>query len=201
MNRNELLFFATPREQAAWLQAILATPDVWCVTWSPQAGSIYKEIQAKQVSEIDFIASEEFALQLYLGNRTLAPSPVWGEDGSHQGDLDVVRSQAIEILPSFMIGTDTLLLGQMALLQDHAYRACGIDPKPLKAWFREMIASFASLSATGVVVTQPTSLGKTKRWKDIVITQDAVVHKRSGKILKQFPEGAVHFDVEVIGSD
>jgi hypothetical protein len=200
MSRNEFLFFATPREQASWLQTVLASSDLWCVMWSPKAVTAYNTIQAKQLSETDFTASEEFALQLYLGNRALAPHPIWSGHGSNRGDLDVARSQAIEILPSFMIAADTLLLGQMALLQNQVYRESGIDPKPLKAWFKEITASLAPFNATEFMVTQPTSLGKTKRWEDIFITKDAVAHKRSGKTLKQFPEGTVHFDVEEIGS-
>lgn len=196
MSKSECPFFSTPNEQIGWLRALLANDKFWCVLrvfppqWKIEHVNGTKFLEGLQLTKEDDIGG----LQLYIGRTDLVPVPIW--DGpSGDRDIDVTRSQAIQFAPSMVADGQILLEGQLAIMRGIHYEKAGIDPKPLRKWFREVTKSFRQLGAGGSIVSRDLRSGEEVDYPFAIATRGAVEWQRSGHRLKQSAKGGYEFEV------
>lgn len=198
MRQRELDFFATPAEQKNWLAQFLGDTDVWCVLWTAVDGPRYVELDVQMVDELSFSAESEDEMTFFLGRKSLVASPIWNTVGAGRRELDFLKSSAVQYVPALVVHEKILLEGRMAILPSSAYEDAGVDPKPIAAWFKKVRDSFASmLREPRATLVQSTTSGAMKSWNQVLVSPGAVAAKTSGKLLKQFPEGEVEFDVRL----
>jgi hypothetical protein len=197
MSNTQVQFLSTPEEQIKWLTQYLANDGIWWVlrrfppNWGISAVTGTELLNELQFTKVDDIGG----LQLFIGRCDLVPSPVWRTTDVGERDIDFVRSRAIQYDPSLLVDEHILLEGQMAIMRRNYYQEVGIDPNPLRAWFREVATRFRKLHAGCTVVLRDLERGTESKYPNIVATRGAVEWRLSGHLLKQFAKGAYEFDV------
>ncbi|MBX9790669.1 MAG: hypothetical protein K2Y37_17265 [Pirellulales bacterium] len=194
MSKKLLCFFAHPSEQVRWLKERLNDPEIWCVGKMGVPTSEYFTVDSDSVDSLQFTGIHGTELMLFLGHANLQTDVVWRSTARHILEIDFVRSQAIQCLPSLIVDASILTEGQLAIMDASYYEEVGIDPRPLQRWFRDVVRSFRALRAPRM------ALGKVdhaaiKRWPSVVVSPGAVDWRKSGRKLKQFPKGAAEFDI------
>jgi hypothetical protein len=187
-------FFALPCEQKQWLTDFLSDRRVWCMTDTNSGGC--RQIDPQVLRDEHAIDHAEPDARLYFGFDDLVPNPRLRRTTAGQQEIDFVRSQAVLFSLSVIVRKTILLEGQIAIMHPRYYMDAGIDPSFLQIRFRKVVKAFKVLSTPNTVVVQRTLQGTIKRWNRVIVTQGAAEWKKSGNLLKQFPDGAVDFDIE-----
>jgi hypothetical protein len=187
------VFYATPEEQRHWLMEQIEKNKVWMVGWS--FGRKYFEIRnPDDLKSLSFDAKHVDNLIIYLGRYDLA-RPVW-QRVQNENRIDFINSQSIQFVPSLPVGKDILLEGRVGIMRPSEYKVHGIDPAKISQWYRKTRESLSSIMLDSVVIIQKTTTGKVKEWPAIRISPGAVARHRKGGLLKQFPDGAVQFEIK-----
>jgi hypothetical protein len=196
MAASRFEFFALPEEQAAWLATFLEDESVWCLASAHGLSEPVAVARGNRVRIDDFLSASQVSSSFfYLGNRNIEREPVLvtGADGRPQ--LDFIRSQAVELSPSYIAYGTTLIRGQIAIMTKGYYRDIGLDPEPLQQWFRRIVRSFRRIMHPRAVITQTTTSGTVKQWPGIGVTPGALDWWRKGGLLKAVATSTVTFDV------
>ena len=186
-----------PNEQVRWIERLLTDEHVWCVVDQFPPNRTIELVTGREfLYEIRFSKPDERGgMQLFFGRRDVAPSPIWRTTEAGIRKLSLIASQAIQYVPSMIIGEQILLEGQMAIVRPVQYEEVGIDPKPIQKWFRQVTKSFIDLTMPGGVVLRDPETGATRNYPDIRASSGAAEWWRAGHLLKQFPKGAYEFDI------
>jgi hypothetical protein len=191
MNRFLQEFFWTPDETIDWIKRVARSLNLWVVLWA--VANDAQKVDADQLRPDMFEGLEEDTLQLFLGSFDLSTEPAWREVQGRRL-LDFQRSYAVQLVPA-VIAPDhkTLLQGRLAILRPDQYDD-QVSAKKLFELFRRLKASMKNESDRDRVVTQVSSSGGKKLWKDILVGK----HVPGGRVtqLKQFSKAPVVFSVE-----
>jgi hypothetical protein len=162
MSKTRLEFLAMPDEQLRWIKELLANDGIWCVVRRlPPNWQIEQVEDAGFLSNLQLKIPDEIGrLQLFFGRSDLVPTPIWRTAENGDRDIDFIRSRAIQFSPSVVVREHVLLEGQMAIMRLGYYEEAGIDPKPLRLWFRDVAKSFVKLKAAGTVIIRDTERDK-----------------------------------------
>ncbi len=187
-------FYATPDEQRVWLTRVLSRHDTWCARWQPGIGEPEFPFGAALLENSIFRGNDE--AMLFLGRKDLTALPTWRENERGHRDIDFVRSQAIQVVPSRVV-RDVLLEGRIAIMRATYYEDAGISVRPVRKWFHEVGRSLEQLRLPGAMLLQRTTTGRIKEWQSVIISRGAADWRQSGGSLKQFVDGGVEFDVRI----
>lgn len=188
-------FYALPDEQQRWLMKLVLQEGIWCLAWnSAEDGYRYDTIRYEEdLHRLSFESEHEDSLMFFIG-RTDFSQIAW-EDKPHGKELDFIKSQALQFVPSTVVSGYILLEGRLTIMRPSEYNLHGIDPKPLSRWYKQIRKSLTSIMTKDYIVVQRTTTGEIKEWHEIGVTYGAVTWRLGGHLLKQFPGGAVEFDV------
>jgi hypothetical protein len=186
-------FYATPDEQKQWLVNQIRDETIWMLGWSFTRK--YFQVQsANDIKDLSFEAKNPDDLIIYIGRSDLA-HVLWSSAPSVD-KIDFISSQAIQFVASITVEGRILLEGRIAIMRPSDYKLCNIDPTNLSRSYRKIRKSLSSIMAPDFVVVQRTTSGVLKEWHGVGVTPGAVSWCRKGILLKQFPEGAVEFDIK-----
>lgn len=189
-------FYALPEEFNKWLLKLISDDSVWCMAWYPGKDDPYYLIRDKDISSLSYQAEFEDSVMFFVGRRELSDI-VW-EDTKRGKRIHFIKSQAIQIVPSLIVQERILLEGRMAVMRPSEYTLQGIDPKPILRWYKQVRKSLTSIMSREYIIIQRTTTGKIKEWLEVGVTPAAVAWYHRGHLLKQFPQGAVEFDIRHI---
>jgi hypothetical protein len=191
MRGLQLQFFASPAEQQRWLTRRVEQ-GLWCCIQRP---GLSRQLALEEVSNSLFEVDEDDGTVFYVGNFDIAP-PQWRE-ANGRVRLDHVRSGAIQFAPGIFLSERKVLLeGRLAHPDVAKSVEAGLLAERCEQWFRELCATFrGELGHAGAVLTQRTSSGKRKEWREVWITPGASEMHAAGVQLKQFADGAVEFSL------
>ena len=194
-------FYALPDEQRQWLAEIVSQEGIWCLvnSWKPGHGDQYYCIHKEAELKSHFLPITPKGTLMFFIGRTGLSKPVW-RDSPRGKELDFIRSQAIEFSPSLIVRESILLEGRLAIMRPSEYSLHGIDPNPLSRWYRPIRKSLTSIMTKDYIVVQRTTTGEIKEWHEIGVTHGAVTWRLGGHLLKQFPQGAVEFDINQLSN-
>lgn len=195
MARVRVNFYALPNEQQAWLNETLEQSALWCVVRFPGDESRL----VSDLSEIDrlpFVEPSCKYFDLFLGNRELVETPVWRIAGDGREVIDLVRSMAIQFVPSLVVDNNVLLEGQMAIMTATYYRELGLDQGPLERWFARIANSFRKQRSPAKLVYHRAD-GQAAAFPGTMLTSGAVQWRLAGRRLKQLLHGPMEFDVQL----
>lgn len=196
MSTSRFEFFATAEDQKEWLIELMRDGIVWCVVRETQpTPRVELQDSSDFVRSFSFVHSARGMTQFFLGLREFCESPVWEKSAASSPQINFTRSQAICFDPSLTAGDSILLQGQAAIMREVYYREAGIDPRPVREWYRSVVKKFKASKAPNATVIQHTTLGTTKEWGSILATSGAAAWWKSGRKLKQFVNGPVEFDL------
>ena len=198
MAKNRVDFFAMPDEQRDWLQQLFKSDALWCVLRQSPPNTRVEEITEAALfanPSLDW-SSGVGETQLHVGCREIVAEPVWSAIRTGLKDIDFIQSQAIQVVLSRQVDDRILLEGQIGIMHEASYRDAGIDPAPLQKWFRSVANSLKRLRANVAVVLRDPASKQERRYPGIVATAGAVQWRRSGRVLKQFVDGAYEFDIQ-----
>lgn len=191
MSGRSIDFFADPEEQVQFLTEVLRLSGSYALL-DKRSEDTDRFQRVEHPGTLQFISDGRFPWALHLFHESIAPSPVWLEQG-HTGrkDLDFYRSGCILFDPALRVG-DTILMGRFAVGSKHLYEEQGVDLPRVTRWYtrvkrvaQDLLSHQAAwaVSATGVEVLQ----------KGIWVSRGAVRSAASGISLKQVLTGTVHF--------
>jgi hypothetical protein len=149
-----------------------------------------------ELEVLEFRGASRYDLNLFIGHRDLTPEPVWRTTGRGDQDIDFIKSQAVQYTASVLANDTILLDGQLAIMRAIYYEEAGINPKPLQKWFRRLAKLFRALQTPDAHLICRAASGQIRACDNIMLTPGAADWRRSGGLLKQFPDGPVEFDVE-----
>jgi len=184
-----------PSEQKAWLNETLAQSALWCVVRFPGDSSRLAS-EPGEIDRLPFVEPSCKYFDLFLGNRELVETPVCRIAGDGREVIDLVRSMAIQYVPSLVVDNDVLLEGQMAIMTATYYQELGLDQRLLERWFARMAKSFQSQCATAKLISHRAD-GKAATYPGTMLTPGAVQWRLSGNRLKQLRNGPLEFDVQL----
>lgn len=133
---------------------------------------------------------------MFFGNKSLQNRLIWQTTLDNRTELDFIRSQTVQFVPSLLINGTTLLEGQLAIMSDVYYHELGIDPGPVGHFYSELRKSFKRIFDNNSRVAVVTPTGETKLIPNTSITASAAewVNRKKGR-LKQLKDGPVEFTV------
>jgi hypothetical protein len=195
MASSRFEFFALPEEQSAWLTTFLENEGVWCLASADGLSDPVAVARGERMRIDDLLSASRGCCAFYLGNRHIEEAPVLTIGANGRPQLDFIRSQAVELSPSYISHGTILIMGQMAIMAKGYYLDIGLDPVPLQTWFRQMVKSFRRIMHPRAVITQTTTSGTVKQWPGVGVTPGAVEWWTKGGLLKAIATSPVTFNV------
>lgn len=190
-------FYALPDEQRLWLWNLISEENLLCAFYRMSSGKIERGSITDRgiLAHVDFCVTEISNIQFFVGKPEFLGQAYSQDRFLQEVEDNFTRLQAIRITASRIVADRILLDGQIAIMRPIYYVEASIDPKPVQKWYQQVKRSFKAIMTKDFIVTQRTTLGTVKEWKEIGITPGGVEWRLSGKLLKQFPKGPVEFDV------
>ena len=185
-------FYALPNEQRKWLADQMRNEQVWILAWS-HSKKYFEITNTADLRELAFESEADNNIVIFIGRRDIS-NIVWRNTKSGKR-IDFIKSQAVQFVPSLTVRKNIVLEGRIGIMRDSEYNENDIDPTPVKKWFRTLNASLRSIMAKDYAVIQHASTGEIRKLRNTGVTQKAVEWRQKGKMLRQFPDGEVIFDV------
>jgi hypothetical protein len=190
MQRLSQEFFWTPCELVDWVQSVVAHHDLWIVTWL--VGGDAEIARADELDSRALHSEAEDAVHWFLGRRFASTEPRWSVSG-HRRVLDFKGSYAVHVVPCLLAkNSDVLLQGRVAVMEPELYENVELAQR-LRTLFGDLVSSLKKRSDSARHVVQRLPDGRTKVWKDILLSRSV---PSQGLKLKQFLSGEVEFEIE-----
>ncbi len=183
-------FFAMPEEQCFWLREQIVQLKLWC--WvRPGRGQNFLLGGTESFRDVNSKSGE--VIDYNLGDSNIS-EPVF-EHRFGRNELNFARSQCVQFSPSKLVNREVLLQGDMGISPRWAYDEAGISDERVRSLYKRLMHELKGLMSRQYLVTQLTTNGDLKEWRDMYVTPAAREFWSEGGLLKQFIAGPVTFGV------
>jgi hypothetical protein len=192
MTQTSVTFFATAKEQVAWLRQLLADGSNWIV--ARRTGTAGYTVVAMQ--DLDRLGYEgpDSSLRIYIGSKAVSGGPVWRK-GQREAEIDFVLSQAVQVLPCMQQG-DVCYEGTVSIMRPAEYTSAGVRAKLVQHLFSKVLDELRPMVAESarVRVALPGDEPRRARGK-FLVTDGALQLYRGGQRFKQFMDSMIEYSV------
>lgn len=194
MAETSVAFFATAKEQQAWLGRLLADGSLWAVAKRTGAAG-YMAVASADLDRLRYEGPDS-SLRIFVGRRALAAQPTWRK-GSRGAGIDFVLSQAVQVVPC-MRQRGVCYEGTVSIMRPIDYTSAGVLAKPVRDFFSNVVRELRPMLADAVRVRVALPGEEPRRATGkFLVTKGALELYRNGQRFRQFADSMVEYSLVI----